>query len=508
MMFAVVFGVFGCSDSPEGKARKAMAESVEKAQLIVETKGDYEKALKEIKKAITLASRAGAAGEATFIVAGNLNFDYANQLTPALADTANAVNVLTDKLSNAAKKLSYLQIEKAQLESLMDSSDERVDQLEGLIKGSSYGPGIVAELAGAEERLFILQDEQEEFIAAERQAQEQITKIQTAATAKLNASKSASGTQKQQLEKEHYELVLAKKQYLVDAQAALDKVKEYQSQIAIVEPLVQKLQNDITDVERKIDDLDGSAQRSELKRQLRDNDGAIEAYETQIGQLSNSIKQQQGEYEKMLEQIDSLVDEAVKLFKKIKSRGNRDIASISNAEFYYAKATMNLSAMEHYKNIALRLQAISSSIENRSSGSVDRLAIQYSGSSNDHSEKAMEEYDAAIEEYQKLQKSAARGKDELACSITKSHILALIGKIKLADQLDKYEITEEAAEAVGELVEKAEQCDPDFAQSVTYKLFSGETDIVPAMQVIPKPEPENKDEEKKASDEKTDGGTK
>ncbi len=501
LLLFVAFSVLGCSDSPEGKAAKASAKNAEKAMLLVHTKGDYEKAVKEIKKAATLASKAGQAGEATLFVAGNLYFDYADQHQSNLIENSDAVCETIDRLSTTAEKLSYLQIEKNHLESLMDSSDERMVQIEGLITGSDYGAGIEKELAQVEQRLSQLQDEQEEFIEAERQAHEQTDELQAAANAKLNDSKKATGDRKQQLEKEHYEFMIAKKQYLVESQTALDKVKEYKSQIAIVEPLAQKLQNDMTEVQRRIDDLEGSLQRSELKSQLRDADGAIEETETRIGRLTNTIKNRQGEYEKTIEQIETLIDDALKNFRKIGSRGNRDISSIRKADSYYAKATTNLSAMDHYQNMALRLQAISSSIDGTSAGSVDRLAMQYSGSANNHSKKAMEEYDNAIKEYQTLQKNAGRGRDELACSLTKSHILVLLGKINLAEQLDKYELIEDAANEVNELVDKAVQCDPDFEDSVTFKLFNGETEIVPAMSVEKEPAPAEKTPAKKPSTE-------
>ncbi len=501
LLFFVAFSVLGCSDSPEGKAAKASAKNAEKAMLLVHTKGDYDKAVKEMKKAATLASKAGRAGEATLLVAGNLYFDYADQHQSKLIENADVVSKIIDRLSTTAKKLSYLQIEKNHLESLMDSSDERMVQLEGLIAGSDHGAGIEKELAQAEQRLSQLQDEQEKFIEAERQAHRQTNELQDAANAKINESKKATGDRKQQLEKEHYELMLAKKQYLVESQTALDKVKEYQSQIAIVEPLVQKLQDDMTEVQRKIDDLERSPQRSELKSQLRDANGEIEATETSIGQLTNTIKNRQGEYEKTIEQIETLIEDALKNFKKIRSRGNRDISSIRKADTCYAKATTSLSAMEHYQNMALRLQAISSSIDGRSAGSVDRLAMQYSGSANDHSKNAMDEYDNTIKEYQDLQKTAGRGRDELACSLTKSHILALLGKINLAEQLDKYELVEDAANAANELVDKAAECDPDFEASVTFKLFSGETEIVPAMSVDKEPAPAEKTPAKKTSTE-------
>ncbi len=501
LLLFVVFSVLGCSESPESKAAKASAKSAEKAMLLLQIKGDYDKAVKEIKKAATLASKAGPAGEATLLVAGNFYFDYADQHQSKLIENSDAVSDIIDRLSTIAEKLSYLQIEKDHLESLMDSSDERMVQLEGLIVGSEHGDGIEKELAKVEQQLSQLQDEQGKFIAAERRAHEQTNELQDAANAKINASKKATGDRKQQLEKEHYELMLAKKKYLVESQTALDKVKEYQSQIAIVEPLMHKLQNDMTEVQRKIDDLEGSPQRSELKNQMRDAEGAIEATETRIGQLTNNIKSRQGEYEKNIEQIESLIDDALKNFKKIRSRGNRDISSIRMADSYYAKATTDLSAMEHYRNMDLRLQAISSSIDGRSAGSVDRLAMQYSGSANDHSKKAMEEYDNAIKEYQDLQKSAGRGRDELACSLTKSHILALLGKINLAEQLAKYELIENAADELNELVDKAAQCDPDFEESVTFKLFNGETEIVPAMSVEKEPAPAEKTQAKEPSGE-------
>lgn len=479
----LILGFSGCSDSPEGKASRLIEESISKALSIVEIEGDYDKALKEIDKALRQGPKAKSAIDAALMVAGNLNYDLADQLQEQLISNIGSVNELTDKISVVGQELSYLQIEKNQLESLMESSDQQIDQLEKLIKGSDDNIGIEKHLQEAEEKLSVLREEQNVFIQEEQQAQDQINIIQEQADDRLRQSQMATGDRKHQLENEYYRFVMDKKEYLVQAQAALDKVKEFESRIAIVEPLVVKLENDLAEVEQNIEAVETSAERSELKRQLSDVGVLIEEKESQLTQFVNGIKQSQEEYGKIQEEIGTRIDEAIKNFDKIKSRHNRDAAALRLADCYYSKALSDTSAMGYYKHLSVRLRAISLGIEELSMTNIGSLESQSSQAAEDYGNMSMEEYDMAIEEYDKLEKLIGGGKDELSCNVTQNYILALYGKTMLAEQLDKYDIVDETLAKADELMEKASQCDPDFPESITARLFKGETNFVPTMEV-------------------------
>jgi len=386
-------------------------------------------------------------------------------------------------ISEAGRELSYLQIEKNQLESLMDSSNEQITQLEELIKGGDENIGIEKHLQEAEEKLLVLQEEQDVFIQAEQQAQEQINILQEQADDRLRQSQMATGDRKHQLESEYYRFVMDKKEYLVQAQAALDKVKEFESRIAIVEPLVVKLENDLSEVEQNIEAVETSAKRSELKRQLSDVGTMIEEKASQLTQLVNGIKQRQEEYGKIQEDIGALIDEAINNFGKIRSRRNRDAAALRLADSYYSKALTDSSAMGYYRHLSARLRAVSLGIEELSATNIGSLESKSGQAADDYGNMSMEEYDMAIEEYDKLQNLIGGGKDELACNLTQNYILVLYGKTMLAEQLDKYDLVDETLAKADELMEKAGQCDPDFPVSITARLFKGETKFVPSMEV-------------------------
>jgi len=481
--YFLILGVFGCSDSPEGKASRRIEECISKALSIVEIEGDYDKALKEMDKALREGAKAKSALDAALMVAGNLNYDLADQLQDKIILSIEAVNELADKVSVTGRELSYLQIEKDQLESLMESSNQQIKQLEELIKGSDKNIGIETHLQEAEKKMSVLQEEQDVFIQAEQKAQDQISIIQEQADDKIRQSQMATGDSKHQLESEYYKHVMDKKEYLAQAQAALDKVKEFESRIAIIEPLVVKLKNDLVEVEQNIKDVETSAERSELKRQLSDVETSIAEKTRQLTQLANGIKQSQEGYGKIQEEIGARLDEAIKHFGKVRSRRNRDAAALRLADCYYSKALADSSAMGYYKHMSGRLRAISLGIEEFAATSIGSLESQSVQAADDYGKMSMEEYDMAIEEYDKLQKAIGSGKDDLACNLMQNCILALYGKTMLAEQLDKYDIVDATLARADELMEKAGQCDPDFPASITARLFRGETDFVPTMTV-------------------------
>jgi len=74
------------------------------------------------------------------------------------------------------------------------------------------------------------------------------------------------------------------------------------------------------------------------------------------------------------------------------------------------------------------------------------------------SKRAFENYDLASEKYGQVNASS-----EHACYIIKQQILTLYGKIEVAEAIGEFDISTKAADLRNELLEKAQECDPDFS---------------------------------------------
>lgn len=476
------FAVTGCSDDPENQAAKKLREQTNKA-LETAMAGDFEKARKGLKSAIRQGSASGAQAEPAMLASGNIAMDHASVIETQLVEFSEPISALLDKVSSAAREISRMQIEAEKVEELLRTSDESIDQFSKLIIGTAQKPGLEEQLADSHSQLRRLQDQQDELLAQQQEAQDIADSIQVQAEEKLRQADAAQNDEKLQLQQQGYKLMLSKKESLSKVQEKEDRIIELDSQISMVKPIVEKLHADLNSVQQEIDNIQNSLQRSSLKRQLTDIRKNAENIESRISALIQALKNAHTEYDKILEQVDSALDEAVKNYKKIKSQSVRDIAAMRLAQCHANRASIAANCMYFHQHLSTRLRSIAAGVEGSSADMLNRFAIECAGRGSDYSKKAVEHYDLSVDTYSKLHKRIARGKDEFACDVTKNYILALYGKITLAELLEEYDIVDETAAQAEELMEKAQTCDPAFTVSITSRLFTGDLEYIPALAV-------------------------
>ena len=93
----------------------------------------------------------------------------------------------------------------------------------------------------------------------------------------------------------------------------------------------------------------------------------------------------------------------------------------------------------------------------------------------------MQNFDLAIETYTKLTDNSR--KDKFTCAVLKAHLLALYGKIQLADDLGETDLAADVEEDAEELLEQAAECDPEFDTSTTARLFAGVEGFIPSLTI-------------------------
>ena len=475
--------IAGCADDPENQAAKQLRERTDNALEIVDLKGDFEKARKELKKAITQSSLQGPVAEPAILTCGDFAVDHAQYFQSEAVKYTGPIHAALDEISITAHKLIYLQIEQEQLDSSLVVTDQQIEQLDMLVYGDEQNPGIQKKLTIAEEKLNQLQEEYAGFVEQEQHARQAAEEIEHQAEERFRRAQTSSGDEKLRLQQEGYNLLLTKKKHFVRGQESLDKIKNLESEIAIIEPTVEKLKADLSRLQQQKDDIENSARRSNFKAQLRDTREQIEEKESWITKLISSLQQVQEERNKVLGEMTSLLGEAQKDYKKIRSQSARDIAAVGLADCYFMEASSQAGNMEFHRNLSLRLQSIASGVEGRTADALNGIASQFSGVGSDFAKKAMETFDIATDAYSKLQERLGRGKDELSCNVIKNYMLTLYAKITLAEQLDEYDIVDKTLAQADELMEKARSCDPDFANSITSRLFSGDIERIPLMAV-------------------------
>lgn len=482
MACIAVFVIVGCSDNPQNEAAKQLRQNAEKA-LDMAVKGDIDKAAQDMQAALRDAARAGSAAEPMLLASADLTFEQAQRQQSALVVVGELASVALDGISLQVRRISRLQIQKDRLNYLIAATDRVIEDLSQCINGGSKGPGIQEKLAAENKKLSRLEELKADFEQQRQRAQDSVDAIGQQADRKLRQAEAAYGDEEFELAHAGYDLLLTRKSHFLDAQAAGDQIRSIESQIVIVQPLIQKLQSDLASVQQQINDIRSSPAGSDLSAQLTEADRQIDEHSSRIAWLVTDLKKLQATYSQAVDETISLFQKAADKYKKVRSQSARKAAAVGLADCYGQIAMAALDSMRFQQYFSSRLQSIASVIESRMANTLGEVASQYAGASSDYAKNAKDSFNLATDKYSKLQKRFAAGRDEFACDVLKNYILVLYGKMVVADYLAEQDVVDEASALADELMEKAQNCDPGFARSVTARLLTGSTDFVPSMTV-------------------------
>lgn len=472
----------GCSDNPQNEAAKQLHRNAEKALDMVTSRGDIDKAAQAVHSALRDAAGVGPAAEPVLLASADLTFEQAQRQQSGVYEVAELANVALDEISLQVRRITGLLLQKDRLNYLLAATDLEIQELSKCISGDTQSPGIEEKLAVAGTELSRLQELKAELERRRQQAQDSVDAIERQADEKLRQSEAAGGDEKFELAHAGYGLLLTRKSYFLDAQAAGDQIRSIESQIAIVQPKLEKLQSDIASVQQQINDIRNSAQRQDSQAQLTEANRQIDEHSSRIAWLATDLKKLQQTYSQAVDETISLFQKAADKYKKVRSQSVRKVTAVGLADCYSQIALAQLDGMRFHQYFSARLQSIAIALESSTANTLGEVASQYARSSSDYAQKAMESFNLATDEYSKLQKRFA-GRDEFACDVLKNYILTLYGKMVVADYLAEQDVVDEASALADELIEKAQDCDAGFASSVTARLLAGSGEFVPSMAV-------------------------
>ncbi len=475
--------VVGCSDDPQNEAAKQLRQSAEKVLDMVAREGNFEKAAKAMQAALRDAPQAGSAAEPVRLAIADLTFEQAQRQQSKPVAIAGLANLALDDISLEIRSISRLQIQQDRLDNLLGATEKEIEGLSMSITGDSQSLGIEGKLADAAAALSRLEELEAELEQRRQKAQSSIDSIQQAADEKLRRAEGLRGDEKLELAQAGYDILLTRTSYFLNAQEALDQIGSIESQIAIVEPLVQKLQSDLVSVQQQISDIRSSPASRDSKAQLGDVIKQIDEHSGRIAWVATDLKEAQATYGQVVDETISLFQQAADKYKKVRSQSARKAAAVGLADSYGQIAVAALDGMRFQWYFSSRLLSIASTLETQTANALGEVASQYASGSADYAQRAKDSFDIAIGEYSKLQKRFASGRDEFACDVLKNYILALYGKMVVSEYLDEQDVVDEVLAQADELMEKARNCDPGFARSVTARLLAGSAEFVPSMAI-------------------------
>jgi hypothetical protein len=479
--FIAAMVLAGCSDNPQNEAARQLRENAGKA-LDTAARGDIDKAAQAVQAVLRAAPQAGDAAEPVLLASADLAFEQAQRQQDRIEAIGEMANIALDEISQHLSDISLLQVQQDRLNYFSAATEMQINELSKAISGDSQKPGIQKELASNREKLALLEEQKAELEGIKQKAQDSYDSIGRRAELMLQQADSASGDDKLKLAQAGYDLLLTRKNDFLDAQAAGDRIRSIESQIAIILPLVQKLESDLVSVQQQIDEIVNSATWSDLKVQLSGIKIQIETHDGRIVFYADELKEIQTTYTKTVDENISLFQKAADVYKKLRSQSTRKAAGSGLAECCRQMAMAALDSMRFQWYFSSRVVSITGRFELQATNALSEVVSQYDGSSSDYAQKAMDSFNLATDEYSKLQKRFA-GRDEFACDVLKNYILTIYGKMIVAEHLALQDVVDEASALADELVEKAKNCDSGFDRSITAKLLAGSDDFVPVLAV-------------------------
>lgn len=475
------------SNDIEESVRKSQEEFRNAQKLIGES---FENARIEIENSIRNNRQAGPLATPALVISGNNLFSQALFQQSSLADFGTPIDSLIDDISNKVLAIGDLSTSAVLREKLIKANEKELNGLRDVLdQDTDSYPGLKKQLKIEEKKLAAIDRKLQGLEAAAKEAETMANKIEKSAVEKLRAAEGLSGDEKLALQNEAYDLRLSKQQYSMKLQSANDEIAIYESQVSIIAPMVSKLVNDIKSVEKTINDtirLNGSAKLLADIREIKSkSDEHVKSIQQTLGGINSALM----EYLASLDGVTALLDQAMEQYKGVKSNSGREMAKSRLAACLLWKAGVYAESMRLQKNLTFRVKSVMATADSAMADMLDLVVEKISKAADEYGVKSLENYDLAIAEYENVS-----GNGEFDCAVRKTQILALYGKIALAEYLGDtamsdeesekaYAIADDTVEKADELIEKAKECDPLFAKSITARLLDGEIDYTPKLRV-------------------------
>ncbi len=481
----------GCSDNPQDKAAKELRRVTDKALALAE-KGPgidpangptdagavYAQARQELGRALAKAGVAGNAADSAYLAGGNLYFAQVRHIRNRLGQQNLPIEAAVDELSVLAGRIVTMQIQQERIDQLKKAMETEIRQLTGLLEGAGANQGVKAQLAEVQDELDALMRQRGQWETAKEQAQDEAGRIQAQADAKLQQAELASGPEKAVLEKEGFDLLLTRKAPLAKAQEAVDQMEIVDGERALVEPKVEKLLNDVAKATRRINEIQDSPERDELKKQIAKVKDQLDKYNADADSLAAGVTKGLDAYAAAVAEMTDLLDKAITDYRKIRSKSLKQTANSRLADSHLCKASVITERIAFNDHIAARLQAIASADLGTVSTILADIAQKYTHIDEQTNTAVMDTYDQAIAGYISAGAAGEAGKH-----IMSNQALALYGKMNFAERLGDYDKADAALDEARALLEKILEVDPKLRTSMTARLVSESMDYVPPMPV-------------------------
>ncbi len=475
--------VIGCSESPESKAAKEARAQAQKAMAIVDdyklgSGYDYAAARQEVDKAVASAARAGGLADSAYFASAELTAAYASKRIQLLSDSQEDT---AQAFRNAAAVVLKLSARKSQLdtnEMLMNTGTQEAAELETLLTEQKLG--VEAKLAQAKEQLEELEVLRKGYQDAAADAKKAAQQIKTTADNMLRDSQLLQGQSRIELERKAYAMLQGSETdtkeksvfyYNSLVQKNIDLEESIAVQIFTVTPLIAKLNDDITSLGKRVEELKNQDETLGFSSQKASLTNQFDDLKAELAEKLALLNEKLGAYRQQVDEQRALYVDAQENYARVRSPGLRENAVLKSADCSRAIASLDSDVFAFAIRIAQNAGSVADIQINNITTSFAQLRDQYNALADEYNEKVKSGYDKAFEDYQSIIDSYSSG--QFADTAVRNYMTAIYMRINFDPMADDAEQVKETLLAkVEEIKEISIQTDSTFANSKVAALFT------------------------------------
>jgi hypothetical protein len=484
LVVAVSAFLWGCSDNPDDKALSQLQQQTSETLDQFARDRNPQTAQKQLEKTLSRSRVGGLSGDSAILGAADMQLAVAGQDRADLMLQIPVLNKSVETANQTCRQLSDNSSQAQSIKNMLALSDSEITEMEKWIGSEPNTVSLKGQIAQVWAQEKHLSDKKAVLQQEYQLARDTMLSIEAGAEEKLRQAQIATGDRKAELEKTGFDLKNQKKESYLKTQEAENALAEVDSELAIIQPHLKRLEENLRQALEKLQHLQTATSRTDLQKQQEELTIQINQQKELLRQQVNRLGSQLAEQQQKSDAIITSVNEAVEKYQKVKSRQLDPTVSMSLGQAYALAGSILASKVYTASDLGWRMEGIFRSYETIVPEGLSALIA--SKPDTEMAKKAMEYFDQAVQQYEKAQSSASQlreGAQKAACAALKGQMLVINNKIRLADRISDFDTAEKAQTQLDQLMEKSKEYGVLFSQSATAMLLSKGVNYIPVLPV-------------------------
>lgn len=484
MVSIIIAGLASCKDNPDDAAVTKLQKSTTAALAQYSKDRDVKAAQESLQTALSSTRPTGLTGGSSLFCSAGLMITQAQMDRSALQIQTHTLSQSIEAFNIKLEQLADLTAQSERVQKLLTLSDEEIADLQKWIGTEQEATSLKGKIVLAQAEVNQLTEKKAALEKEFMDNRDKMLALESQADNLLRQANTASGQQKADLEKSAFDIRDQKKPFTMKAQDAENALGLVHSQLAIMQPHLERLLTDLQAAEVKLRELKASPARENLRVQQQELAREVEAGSKALADQKNLLTGQINEFLKKTDAVIAAVEQAIEQFKQINARQLEPNLSMSLGNAYALLGSLYAQKVNYTSDMGTRLESILQTYQSIVPEGITSPVA--SAPDTELAKKGLEAYDLARKAFDDALAASSQlrtGSKEAELAAIKGQMLTLKNKSKLADRLGDFDTAEKADAELEQLMQKAKEYGMMFNQSATAMLLTKGLDYIPTLPV-------------------------